>query len=159
MILKNYKLKNGMLCSDTSEGLLERGESQVDIDVAALAQHKAELREAINAERSNKIASATVEMDGVIYDANETAKVNIGGAVTTFLVLSGMGQGDAFSQSWIAVDDSTHVLDGSKITELGMLVGSKISEIMAAANLSKVALSAVESIDEADVVLADYKAV
>ena len=157
-IINGYQLNNGRKGSLSVSYLLEAGESQADIDAAVLTQCKAELRTAINAERANKIASATVEMDGVVYDANEAAKVNIGGAVTTFLALSGMGQGDDFSQDWIAVDDSTHALNGAKIVELGMMVGSSISEIMVTANLSKVALAAAESIEAAEAIVADYKA-
>lgn len=159
MEIKQYTMKNGLIRHNVdTEVLLERGESQADIDAAALVQYKSNQRAVINGQRAKKITAATVELDGVEYDANEDSKVNISGAVTTFLAMSGLGIGDQFNQNWIAVDDSVHNLDGAKIVELGMLVGGKISTIMATANVAKVALAAVDSVAAADAVVADYKA-
>lgn len=159
-VLDSGKTILGVYSDDLLSGVdgFYPAQSKERVDAAVLTQYKTDQRAAINAARTQKIEAATVELDGVIYDANETAKVNISGAVTTFLAMSGLGKGDQFKQPWIAVDDSVNELDGAKIVELGMLVGSKISSIMAEANVAKVALEAAESVAAADAVVAGYYA-
>lgn len=133
-------------------------QSKERVDAAVLTQYKTDQRGAINAERAQKVASATVELDGVIYDSDESAKSSVAGAVTMFVAMAGMGIGDQFSQEWIAKDDSKRDFSGEKIVELGMLIGAKLSGIVIEANAAKVALAAVDSVAEADAVVADYKA-